>query len=265
MENIRNRLDTYYETVRINNFIQNILKFPSNPKYLYNDREILPWIKSLTRDPAIEESTCYISDFLELKMKIDSTPISLQNHGIFDVEPYGYVTEWAFKVINNGNRCSETEEKKIMVLPIVWVKPNDPVAHANVILVDFAKGIYERFEPRMQLSNKIQSPEGKWLDYNESLDTFCRSKLPRIIPFLRSFNYVSPVGTCLRGLQKRRDPGFCMVWSCFITHLRLLFPHRDIADLTNIIIKILSKSDVEDPYIDLVTRYASYMIDFSNA
>lgn len=264
------RLQSWLVSRKFERFLDHIYKHPPQEKALYNQKEFSAWMQTLRKDPVVDETTCYISEALVIGMALDSTPDYLQKMRLFDVKLPFKSQFWAESVLRMTRSCynednDEISGKHMMVIPleITAGHPGAPsVGHQNAIFIDFKNQIYERFEPYTRVTKNVldQTAEVRY-DYNESIDRFCRGALSDLLPFLKEFKYLSPTGSCLISLQKKSHPGFCAVWTCLIAQLRLLFSDYTTADIIKLIVAHVEsrRKGTDDPYLDLVKRYASYI------
>jgi len=257
---------------KFNRFLDNVMGHPTQDKPLYNQEEFAAWMKSLREDPVVDEVTCYISQSLVVSFQLEKTPSYLKREGIFELKLMS--DDFLLQQISIlANRCYkesawEGQGKHMMILPLEISRghPGQPsVGHQNAIFVDFKSRTFERFEPYTRVMKDVVSvsddgTETRY-DYNESVDRFCRVVLKKALPFLENFEYISPVSSCVIGLQKRSHPGFCVVWTCMIAQLRLLFSDYTTSDIIKMTVDYIEahRKGQEDPYLDLVKRYASYI------
>ena len=266
------KLKLFLQQRRLETFLDGVAKVKvtqeDEVKPFYNQRDFKYWLQTITEDPVLEANACSITDPLEIAINLQNIPPYLGKQGLMPFELPAYAAGWSGKVSNVARLCGLGESgsisKSILIIPFSIGQRQSAVGHQNVILVDFQQRIYERFEPLVKFVKNFiaqgTDDQRYQIDYNESIDAFCRVELKRLLPFLQSFTYVSPMSACPRGLQKARHPGFCMVWSCLITHVRLMNPDVLTKDCTELLVDYISrwgsKNRIEDPFLEFIQKYA---------
>ena len=146
-------------------------------------------------------------------------------------------------------------KQKLIVVPLKLSFNKQPNPHGNLILIDHIRKTYERFEPY----GHKEGINDKFVDY------FFEKILPLRLPALQLYRYLTPLDLCPMGLgpqkkqakDKKRCPGgggFCVVFTTYYFHLRLLAPKLPAPKLIDL---MLDQSP--DELLSFIRRYLTWM------